>query len=181
MLYDALVQLLSQDNIGNLIRVASQNLFVIFELKNIFFVFYNAENQGLVQSQINNEFILEFFEDQRQGVIQFEQLEAGSLAIRKEYIAIPIFLKGKLIGTAVLVKDELIRYVDPDFLLLYSQLFSSLLSNLQSQEDLSSHNKNLLDKEKLKNELLSTVSHELRTPMSNILGFSELLETQNPN
>jgi signal transduction histidine kinase len=83
-----------------------------------------------------------------------------------------------LVSALVLVKEELVRYVDPDFLLLYSQVFSFLLSTIQSTEDLSTNNKNLLEKEKVKAELLSTVSHELRTPMSNILGFSELLEKQ---
>lgn len=178
LLYDAVVQLFAQDNIDNLVINALSSLNSIFELDNAFFVLYNAENKAILQSKINDEIILDFFEDQTNGVIQFEQLEAGSLAIRKEYIAIPVFLKGKLIGTLVLVKESLLRYVDPDYLLLYSQVFSSILSNIQSTEDLSTHNKNLLEKERLKNELLSTVSHELKTPMSSILGFSELLEAK---
>lgn len=178
LLYDAVVQLLTQDNINEQIANSLQTLSSIFELTNVFFVLYDAENKPLIQSKVNDEIILEFFEDIDKGIIQFEQLEAGALAIRNEYIAMPIFLKGKLIGTLILVKEHLIRYVDPDYLLLYSQLFSSVLSNFQSTEDLAEHNKKLLEKEKLKNELLSTVSHELKTPMSSILGFSELLEAQ---
>lgn len=177
-LYDALIQLFPQDNIDDLIKLALTNLNSIFELENIFFCIFDHENKTVVQSKINQLGISNFIQDLKLGNIFFEQLENASLAIKDEYICIPIFLKGKFIATIVLVKEKLIRYVDPDYLLLYSQIFSSVLSNLKSNEDHTIHNKKLLENEKLKYELLSTVSHELRTPMSNILGFSELLLKQ---
>jgi signal transduction histidine kinase len=178
LLFDTLVQALRQDKSENLIEISIKTLFSVLELKNIFFAVFDFENNPLIHKKINETGINGFIDDLNNGEILFEKLESGCLAMRKNYIVLPIFFKGKLVSTLVLVKEELVRYVDPDFLLLYSQVFSSLLGTIQSTEDLSTNNKNLLEKEKIKAELLSTVSHELRTPMSNILGFSELLEKQ---
>lgn len=45
----------------------------------------------------------------------------------------------------------------------------------QAIEDLKITNQQLLERDNIKSQLISTISHELRTPMANILGFSELL------
>lgn len=45
----------------------------------------------------------------------------------------------------------------------------------QAIDELKLSNQQLLERDSIKSQLISTISHELRTPMANILGFSELL------
>jgi signal transduction histidine kinase len=54
--------------------------------------------------------------------------------------------------------------------------FNAMADSLQrNRDDLEERNRQLVESEQLKTELVSNVSHELRTPLASVLGFSDLM------
>jgi len=88
----------------------------------------------------------------------------------ENYIAAPIFIKGKM--SAILVfsrkKDAQWSENDIDFAILVASIFSSVYERdaMQQEEYLS----------RAKSEFLSRVSHEMRTPMNAIIGMLQVIK-----
>ncbi|MFH1873849.1 MAG: HAMP domain-containing sensor histidine kinase [Pseudomonadota bacterium] len=92
---------------------------------------------------------------------------------------VPLFLNDKLYGIINIGKRNNQDFDSQtcDLLLSFSIYFTSLIRNIDLQEELSRQKLSLEQALRLRNYLLSNLSHELRTPLNSIVGLSEIIES----
>jgi PAS domain S-box-containing protein len=99
-----------------------------------------------------------------------EQLAMGS------YMAVPLVVRGQVLGAIALTMSKSARVFKADDLALAEELARRAglaIQNAQLYREAQEANR-------LKDEFLATVSHELRTPLTAILGWIHLLRTGRP-
>ena len=94
----------------------------------------------------------------------------------QNYISIPLFIKGDIIGILDLSRGCTVRKWSDNEIVL-AVLFSSILSGFFERESMA---RTIIAKElaeessRTKSEFLSRISHEIRTPMNAIIGMTNL-------
>lgn len=102
----------------------------------------------------------------RDSYIKRKDEDIFSVRNTSVFLALQIIRKPRL--------SELEQNLLKDFFADLGHIFESM----QIQNDLSINNERLLQKDRDKNQIISTISHELKTPLATILGFAEIMSSQ---
>ena len=190
------------DNLNNLIGTIQNELSTIIDTKNFFIALYDKKSNSfslpffadeqdrfstfpagktLTAYMIKNKKPLLITKDE---VAELEmQGEVESVGSDSEiWMGVPLIIDNEVIGALVVQS-----YDDPH---AYNNADLKMLKFVSNQVSLSIHKKNselelvealkrATEADKLKSAFLANMSHEIRTPMNGIMGFANLLKSEN--
>ena len=99
----------------------------------------------------------------------------------KAELAVPIHIRGRLLGVLDVQSDSLGHFDDEDVQIL-STLAAQIAVALQNSmlvQNLAQQTKEATQANAAKSQFLANMSHELRTPLNAILGYADILTRQN--
>ncbi len=92
-------------------------------------------------------------------------------------LAVPLLLRGQVIGTLGLKREEAADWSEDELTAVESvaNQITLALENARLSEEQAKTIVQLKDVDRLKSEFLTSMSHELRTPLNSIIGFADVI------
>lgn len=106
-----------------------------------------------------------------------KQVYPGNGEAAKTEIALPLTLRGEVIGVLGVKREKTVDWVEEEVAVVeaIANQVALALENARLSKEQEKTIGQLKDVDRLKSEFLTSMSHELRTPLNSIIGFSDVL------
>jgi signal transduction histidine kinase/HAMP domain-containing protein len=106
-----------------------------------------------------------------------KEVHPGNGQPPRSEVAVPLVLRGQVIGTLGIKRDEAADWSEDELTAVESvaNQITLALENARLSEEQQKTIVQLKDVDRLKSEFLTSMSHELRTPLNSIIGFADVI------